>query len=209
MTLGKFDEDIDLRQHQLMDAALYSPLLTFSACNPLTEDLLAMSLFERMKNLPQIILRPVPVGLFQPVLRRLIETVIRNHPDIFDRLESSHYKSILINPTNFPFVFLLRPNPQDPFLRAYRRRNAPECDARISGSFLTLLRMVDGQLDGDALFFTRDLSIEGDTEIIVSLRNALDDMEGSIADDIAKFFGTAGHVALNALRNLDGKKVHL
>jgi predicted lipid carrier protein YhbT len=178
-------------------------------CNSLSEVLLAMSMFERMKNLPQIVLRPVPVGLFQPVLRRLIENVIRNHPDIFDRLESSHHKSILINPTNFPFVFLLRPNPQDPFLRAYRRRNAPEYDARISGSFLTLLRMVDGQLDGDALFFTRDLSIEGDTEIIVSLRNALDDMEGSIADDIAKFFGRAGHVALNALRNLDGKKVHL
>jgi predicted lipid carrier protein YhbT len=34
--------------------------------------------------------------------------------------------------------------------------------------------MVEGRLDGDALFFSRDLSIEGDVEAVVALRNAID-----------------------------------
>jgi predicted lipid carrier protein YhbT len=56
--------------------------------------------------------------------------------------------------------------------------------------------MLDGQSDGDSLFFRRDLHVEGDTEAIVCLRNALDDLEGSLVDDVASFFGKAGRTAL-------------
>ena len=60
--------------------------------------------------------------------------------------------------------------------------------------------MVDGQLDGDALFFTRKLVVEGDTEAVVCLRNAIDDVEGSIAEDTANLFGFTGRNALKILR---------
>ena len=60
--------------------------------------------------------------------------------------------------------------------------------------------MVDGQLDGDALFFTRELVVEGDTEAVVCLRNAIDDTEGSIAEDTANLFGFSGRNALKLLR---------
>jgi predicted lipid carrier protein YhbT len=89
-------------------------------------------------------------------------------------------------------------------LKACRRSRKTAHDARIAGTFLTLLDMVDGRLDGDALFFTRDLIIEGDTEAVVVLRNALDDLEGSVADDIAAAFGFPGRMALAALRRVRG-----
>lgn len=161
-----------------------------------------MSLFERLRDAPRLILGPIPPRMYQPFLNCLLRNVIRRHPDIFDRLETGTGtpKTVLIDPTNFPVAFLLRPHSSAPSLRACRRGSLPVHDARISASFLTLLRMVDGQLDGDALFFTRDLRVEGDTEIVVRLRNALDDMDGSVADDIAGVFGVLGRSGLSALR---------
>ncbi len=101
-----------------------------------------------------------------------------------------------------PFVLLLRPNPDRPYLKAMRRSKNNKNDARIAGSFLTLFDMVDGRLDGDSLFFTRDLKVEGDTEAVVCLRNALDDLDGSIGDDIAAMFGPLGRGVLTSLRRI-------
>lgn len=67
---------------------------------------------------------------------------------------------------------------------------------------MTLLGMIDGRYDGDALFFTRDLIVEGDTEAVVCLRNALDDVEGNVADDVATFFGAVGKRILKIARGM-------
>ncbi len=40
---------------------------------------------------------------------------------------------------------------------------------------LVLIGLLDGTYDGDALFFTRDLVIEGDTAAVLALRNAIED----------------------------------
>lgn len=143
---------------------------------------------------------PLPVPLLNVVLGRLVLYIKDRRPDIFNRLDGHHHKWFLIDPVNLPFALCLRPDPQRPMLKACRKHRMPEAEGRISGTFLTLLGMVDGRYDGDALFFTRDLRIEGDTEAVVCLRNALDDMEGSIADDAANFFGAPGKKVLRAAR---------
>jgi len=91
-------------------------------------------------------------------------------------------------------------------LVARRRNEIPEHDARISGSFLDLLMLVDGDLDGDALFFSRNLTITGNTEAVVCLRNALDDIDDSIAEEVADMFGRPGRAALTALRRINEKR---
>lgn len=53
-------------------------------------------------------------------------------------------------------------------------------------------------------FFSRDLIVEGDTEAVVCLRNALDDLDGSITDDVARFFGPPGRAGLSCLRRIRG-----
>lgn len=142
-----------------------------------------------MKNIAGQFIRPIPIPFYQPLLRKLVLHVVSRHPSLFDRLESCQNRVIEINPLNLPVIFQLIPNKTSPQLRAYRRGYSPIFDAQISASFLTLLRMVDGQLDGDAEFFSRGLKIQGDTETIVCLRNALDDMDGSIVDDMTDFLG--------------------
>lgn len=154
------------------------------------------------QDLPGRILAPLPLPLLQPLLRRLVVKAARQRPELFDRLGNCRRKRYLIDSLNLPFVFLLQPDPDKPFLRAYRRHRAIDYDSRIAGTFLTLLDMIDGRLDGDALFFTRDLIVEGDTEAVVVLRNALDDLEGSIADDIAETFGLPARLSLSILRRI-------
>lgn len=154
------------------------------------------------QDLPRKALAPLPLPFLQPLLRRIATKIAQNRPELFNRLGTHKTKRYLIDPLNLPFVFLLCPDPEKPELRAHRRSRDIPHDARIAGTFLTLLDMVDGRLDGDALFFTRDLIVEGDTEAVVVLRNALDDLEGSVADDIATIFGFAARTALAALRTI-------
>lgn len=158
------------------------------------------------RDLPGRLVAPVPLPIFQPLARRIVRKAVRSRPELFRRLGVHKSKRYLIDPINMPFVFLLCPDPDRPSLRLYRRSAAPEYDARIAGTFLTLLEMVDGKTDGDALFFSRDLSIEGDTEAVVVLRNALDDLEGRITDDLAAFFGPPGRMALSVLRKISSAR---
>ncbi len=152
------------------------------------------------------VLRPVPLLLYQPLLKRIVRRISGKYPSLFQRLGPHTDKSFLIDPVNMPFVLVLQPNPERPRLRAYRSAEHLRCEASISGTFLTLLDMVDGRIDGDAIFFTRDLKIEGDTEAIVSLRNALDNIDGSLADEIADIYGGAGRLMLKAVRRLQQRK---
>ncbi len=156
----------------------------------------------RFQNFPRVLLAPVPLPMIQLVLKHIVTSIAKHRPELFARLGPHKNTVFLIDPINLPFILRLHPDPQKPSLTAHRRREKQAGGARIAGSFLTLLNMIDGKLDGDALFFSRDLAVEGDTEAIVCLRNALDDMEGSIIRDIAKLFGPPGRAFLEILNKI-------
>ncbi len=141
-----------------------------------------------------------PLFLLQPLLKRIVRRIGAANPSMFDRLGEHQQASFLIDPVNLPFALVLHPDPSDLSLRAWPRKSAPPCDASISGKFLDLLQLVDGDQDGDALFFSRDLDISGNTEAVVCLRNALDDVDGSIAQMVADMFGPPGRAILQAFR---------
>lgn len=131
----------------------------------------------------------LPLFLVQPILKRIVTKVATHRPELFSRLDEHCHKSFVIDPINLPFLLLLRPNPERPQLTAISRRQAVPCDVRVSATFGTLLKMIDGRTDSDALFFSRDLTIKGDTEAVVALRNALDDMDNTLVDEVIVTFG--------------------
>ncbi|MCC7428040.1 MAG: SCP2 sterol-binding domain-containing protein [Alphaproteobacteria bacterium] len=140
----------------------------------------------------------------QPLLGRIVTRIAARYPEILERLGPHQSTRFVIEPTDLPFALLLRPEPGDLLLRAYPRGEPLACDARISGRFMQLLRLIDCDEDGDAMFFSRDLVISGDTEAVVTLRNALDDVDGSVATSIAAMFGPPGRAALAGLRRFGG-----
>ena len=83
-----------------------------------------------------------------------------------------------------------------------KRGDAVAWEAHIAGPFAALLGMLHGTMDGDALFFSRDIIIEGDTEAVLALRNALDDAEIDILGEITASLGPLGPWLEKPLRSL-------
>lgn len=135
--------------------------------------------------------RPLPPAALQPALALAVRIVRRRHPGLFDRLSGVGAPSFLIDPIDLPFVFLLETDPARPRLIALTEADGAlrAASATIRGPLMMLIDLAEGRLDGDALFFSRDLAVEGDTEAVVALRNAIDDAEIDLTADLASIFG--------------------
>jgi O2-independent ubiquinone biosynthesis accessory factor UbiT len=154
-------------------------------------------------------LRFLPLPLLQPILTLIGIQVARGQPEVFERLGPHAQKTFVIDPTDLPFVLVLKPKPGAPSLSARRRGDAPNSHACIAGSFLDLFDLIDGSLDGDALFFSRKLRVTGDTEAVVALRNALDDVDGGVVQAVTNAFGPLSGIAtmtVSHFRALGGGK---
>ena len=151
---------------------------------------------------PLPLLRFLPLPLLQPILTLIGTQVARSQPDVFTRLGPHALKSFVIDPTDLPFVLVLKPKPDAPSLSAWRRGDAPYSHACIAGSFLNLFDLIDGSLDGDALFFSRKLRVTGDTEAVVALRNALDDVDGGVVESITNAFGPLSGLAAMTVKHM-------
>ncbi|GKY87887.1 sterol-binding protein [Sinisalibacter aestuarii] len=138
--------------------------------------------------------------MVQPILTRVVRRIAKRHPSLFARLGPHQGTDFVIDAVELPFALHLRPDPQALLFRAVPRDATPEAGATIRGKFMLLLELVDSEEDGDAAFFSRDLEVTGDTEAVVRLRNALDDVDGSIAEETAEMFGPPGRAILARLR---------
>ncbi len=150
-------------------------------------------------------LRPVPPLLLQPVLDAAMAALGRRHRDALERLGELSGRAVLIDPVDLPFVFVLLPDRRAPRLTC-RTRGAPLPDvaAAVRGPLLVLIDLVEGRLDGDAAFFTRDLVVEGDVEAVVRLRNAIDSAEIRIVDALLSPLGPLAAPAERAAALLAG-----
>ena len=134
-------------------------------------------------------LRALPPALFQPVLGLAMATMRRRHAGAFERLAGLGEPVFLIDPIDLPYSFVLRAGARAPSLTAIRGGHAVRATATIRGPLLALIDLLQGRIDGDALFFARGLVIEGDIEAVVALRNAVDGAEIDIAADMASLLG--------------------
>lgn len=146
-------------------------------------------------------LRPLPPLFLQPALSAAHAVMRRRHSGVFERLAGLGDAVIAIDPVDLPVVFLLRPGGVRPGLRA--ARDGAGATATIRGPLLALIELLEGRVDGDALFFSRDLVIEGDTEAVLMLRNAVESEVIDVLDDLTSVFGPlagpARKVAVGAL----------
>lgn len=125
-----------------------------------------------------------------PVLDRVLRTLAQRHRRAFEAMAEMRPAGVLIDPVDQPIAFLLTVGPQ-PRLRVAKRD--AEADAAIRGPLASLMDLLEGRIDGDALFFRRTLGIEGDTALVVGLRNALDGEDIDLVADLAGIAGPFRH----------------
>lgn len=129
-------------------------------------------------HLPPVVARlarTLPLAPLELVAQRLFANALNRRPSLFARLGPFAQATFAIDPVDCPFVFLI--TPAEGRLRVRETLGTAPHAARIAAPLVVLLGMLDGTYDGDALFFSRDLVIEGDTEAVLALRNAIEDAE--------------------------------
>ena len=144
--------------------------------------------------------RPVPPAVLQPLLDLAMAAVARRHGEAFARLDGLGEGAFLVDPVDLPFDFLLRPGASPPRLTVFRAgASGVEATATIRGSLLSLIDLLEGRVDGDALFFSRDLVFEGDTEAVLTLRNAIDGAGIDLVEIAASALGPLAGLARRVL----------
>ncbi|PWC36556.1 hypothetical protein TSO352_11815 [Azospirillum sp. TSO35-2] len=143
--------------------------------------------------------------LSDALLDRLFQRLAARHPRAFATLRSMPEASLRIEPVDTPAALTLRVGPALS-LRVTRRDDdagpdAARPDAIIRGPYARLLDLLEGRIDGDALFFRRELAIEGDTALILALRNTLDGEEMDLMADAASIAGPLARVLPVLRRN--------
>ena len=132
---------------------------------------------------------PLGIGLTFAVRR-----LARQRPGPFERLGEFRTASYLVAPSDLDFGFLVVPDGERASVRTVSSRRSAAADVAVRGPLLVLLGLLDGSLDGDALFFHRLITVEGRTDAVVALRNALEDAELRPAD-LLGLDGDAGRLA--------------
>ena len=147
---------------------------------------------ERIRMVPAVLsfgLGRLPLGPLAIMVGQLVRVAGQRHPEVSARMAEHAGKSFAIEPTDLPFKFLLRPQSDRPTMMVKRSCEAMDADARIAGPVAALLGLMHGAYDGDALFFSRDLLVEGDIEAVVALRNAIDNAEIDLLAEAAAALG--------------------
>jgi O2-independent ubiquinone biosynthesis accessory factor UbiT len=145
----------------------------------------------RVLPLLALAMRPLPLLPPQIALSALLRRILRRHPRLLDRLGAHRSKRFGIKPTDLPFAFVIQVTSGRPRLEVVRELPA-DADAHISASITSLLALLEGRLDGDALMFSRQLIVEGDVEAVLALRNAIDDAGLDVVTEIAALAGPLG-----------------
>jgi predicted lipid carrier protein YhbT len=145
----------------------------------------------------------LPIGLVQRIANALLRAVLRRHPDCLERMAEWSDRLVCIDPVDLPFIFLLRPDAAAPRLTVHRRSEHIEAAATIRGALEILIALAEGRADGDTLFFSRALLVEGDTEVSVALRNAIDGAGIDLITDVSAALGPLGRPFRSLARTTD------
>lgn len=127
--------------------------------------------------------------------------VQQRHPALLRRLDGHVSKRFAFLATDLSLAFIVSPAAGSiRVLRAtaLHRTGLRAPHATVSGPLPVLLSLLEGSTDGDAEFFARALTVEGDMEAVLALRNALDDAGIDLPTDLGALAGPFAPLATRA-----------
>lgn len=131
-----------------------------------------------------LLLRGLPDTLHSELLGRLFSHLIKGQY-LAEQLRELDGKrlGIRISDSNTELRFLIRGG------KIMRCRDGGGWDARISGTLANFWLLASRKEDPDTLFFNRTLSLEGDTETSLYLKNLLDSLDFDGQAHLESVFG--------------------
>lgn len=130
----------------------------------------------------------MPLAAIERATGLLFQRLLKEHPDLFERLGEYKAKRFAFLPSDLPLAFIVEP--ARPSIRVMRKPATQDlADASVEGPLFLLLALLEGRCDADALFFSRDLSVTGDMEAMLAMRNALDGADIDLPRDLSRLAG--------------------
>ncbi|MER2519439.1 MAG: SCP2 sterol-binding domain-containing protein [Bdellovibrionales bacterium] len=166
-------------------------------------------------GLPATFARRAMVLMPRPTLNHGLELLMRRlhnaSPHLFRNLSTLPRATILIEPLDLPHLFLLSLGQAPVTLELIEAENvnALAPSAHIKGKLKALLDLLDSHIDSDALFFTRALTLTGDTSVVVTLRNALERNPIDSMAAVASLFGPFAPIAKKTMVQADKAMVSI
>ena len=134
----------------------------------------------------------MPLPVIERATGMLFRRMLKEHPNLFERLGEHKAKRFAFLPADLPIAFIV--DPAAPAIRVQRKSSVPHADASVEGPLFLLLALLEGRCDADALFFSRDLVVTGDMEAMLAMRNALDDCNIDLPRDLSALAGPFGPI---------------
>lgn len=159
-------------------------------------------------RLPGFVRHLPPLAAFPagPLLTGALRALARRKPGLFDRLGEYAKERFFIDPTDLGFAFTVVPDGDRSFVSVVGKKDAAGAPVVVRGPILMLLGLLDGTMDGDALFFRRIVTISGRTEAVLALRNTIEDAELKPADLLGLTGAIAGLADRSILGGLDAAR---
>lgn len=143
-------------------------------------------------------LATLPQPVVGALVRRLTRTLPRKQPTLARRLSELDGKRLLIVPDELTYAFLISFPSGEVRIELVDPAEAPETEAQMRGPLRLFYDLVRGGRDGDALFFSRELSVNGDMAVAVTLRNAMDGAGVDLFSEFLQMPGPLGPVLRGA-----------
>lgn len=138
--------------------------------------------------LAKVALRLMPAPLLARVVEGAFHRMEARHPKLLKNLGRLENSLVYLEPTDLPHRFGLKMGREVAFF-LIGEEEGEEPDARVAGTLEALIDLLEGREDGDALFFSREIQVTGDTETIVALRNTLDREEMVLYEEVLSLCG--------------------
>lgn len=137
----------------------------------------------------------LPASIIDPAVAFAVNAVGRRHPGLADRLDLLKGRMVVVAPTDIVRPLALGIDHSGrPWARLATMVDRRSATASISGPVRLLVALLEGRVDGDAVFFSRALKVEGDMNVVVALRNALDSEDIDLKADVLRALGPLGTV---------------
>ncbi|MDE2008181.1 MAG: SCP2 sterol-binding domain-containing protein [Rhodospirillales bacterium] len=147
--------------------------------------------------LAPLILPMLPPAAIERGAALLLVRLARAEPRLIAALAALPPTRIAVRATELRATLVLAHGGGRPPTLTRALRGGPAPDATLAGTLGALIDLLEGRIDGDALFFSRALTVTGDSAAVVMLRNTLDRFEIDIA---AAALGLLGPFAAPASR---------
>ena len=152
-------------------------------------------------TLARVGMRFMPPRLLERSARMMLRRMGRHHAELFAALKDLPPTTLVIETSDLPHRFVLRFGEKPVSISLLH--GTLEADAELKGSLAALIALLEGRVDSDVLFFTRELTVTGNSAAVVALRNTLERDQIDLLEEAASLAGPLHRPAKRTMLRLD------